>query len=754
MLGKGWFPATVGGLDRYFRLLFEQLPQASGVVIGPAGDTPAAIAAVGDPRVALPRRLLAFWRAAQRSGDGCEVVDAHFALYALAPLLAGRLRDRPAVVHFHGPWAEEGAASGEGSRVKFRLRRAIERRVLRRASAIVVLSGAFRRLLVERYRVAPWEIHAWAPGVSLDAFSPGDRSAARSRLDLDESAFVVACARRLVPRMGVGLLLDAWAELDGELPAGSTLLLAGDGPLRDELARRATEPRLAGRVRVLGEVSEEELVDVYRASDVAAVPSLEFEGFGLVVLEAAACGTPSLVSDVGGLPEAVHELDLALVIEPGDAAAWARRLREAATGELPTRERAREFAERFDWPSLADRHRALYARIARRGADERLKVVYLTHVARMSGAEIALLRMLPHLGEVNAHVILAEDGPLVGQLHAAGISVEVLPIAASARELRKEDVRLGGASPAALAHVGSYALRLAHRLGQLRPDLVHANSLKAGVYGGAAARARGLPFVWQVHDRISADYLPAPAVVGVRFLLRHLADGVIANSAATLATLGLREGGPVSAVVPNVIVPPERGDHERPVDAGAATTFAMVGRLTPWKGQDLFLQAFARAFPDGQERAIVIGSAMFGEADYERELLALVASLGLSSRVEFRGFRADVFAELAAVDVLVHASVIPEPFGQVVLEGMTAGLPVIGADQGGPAELITDRQNGRLFRSGDSDSLARVMRELAGDPGERRRLGESALAAARAHRPDLAANRLTDVYRRVLASGH
>jgi glycosyltransferase involved in cell wall biosynthesis len=177
----------------------------------------------------------------------------------------------------------------------------------------------------------------------------------------------------------------------------------------------------------------------------------------------------------------------------------------------------------------------------------------------------------------------------------------------------------------------------------------------------------------------------------------------------------------------------------------------MVGRITPWKGQDLFLRAFAKAFPDGTERAVVVGSAMPGEEDYEREVVALAVSIGLGARVDFRGFREDVFAEFASLDVLVHASVIPEPFGQFVLEAMAAGLPVIAADDGGPAGIITDGENGRLFRSRDAASLAQAMHELADRPGERARLGTAAVNAADAYRPDAVARQLTRIYESVLA---
>ncbi|HYM55146.1 MAG TPA: hypothetical protein VES97_07265, partial [Solirubrobacteraceae bacterium] len=84
MLGKGWFPSTLGGLDRYYRALFEQLPEATGVVIGPAEDAPAGVAVAAREDDPLPRRALAFWLAARRAGRGADVVDAHFTLYALA----------------------------------------------------------------------------------------------------------------------------------------------------------------------------------------------------------------------------------------------------------------------------------------------------------------------------------------------------------------------------------------------------------------------------------------------------------------------------------------------------------------------------------------------------------------------------------------------------------------------------------------------------------------------------------------------
>ncbi len=750
MLGMGWFPAALGGLNRYYRSLLEQLPEAHGVVIGPAEDAPASVDVLDRPEIALARRLLDVWLAARRAAPAVEVIDAHFALYAAAPLLLGPRRGRPVAFHFHGPWAAENLAAGDSSRARYLLRAALERRVLRRADAHVALSSAFRRELVERYRVRPWDVHVWAPGVALELFTPGSRARARARLGIGGPAFVAVCVRRLVPRMGLEVLLDAWEQIQEALPDGSALLLVGDGPLRDALAQRAARAPLSGGVRLLGRVSDEELVEVYRAADVAVVPSVSLEGFGLVVPEAAACGTPSIVSDVGGLPEVTLALDRSLVVPAGDVPALAQRIQAAARGELPTRAAARRFAEGFSWPALAERHRALHRRLLTGDRDERLRVVYLDHVARLSGGEIQLTRLLPRLQNVNPHVILGEDGPLAQRLSQAGVSVEVLPIAPSARDLRREVVRPGGASPLAALGTVAYIARLAVRLRALRPDLVHTNSLKAGVYGSIAARAAGIPLVWHVRDRIAEDYMPRAAVRLVRILIGHLADGVIANSTATLQTLPAELRGEMSWVIPTAVAPPPhvrgRGTNSHPA------TFGMLGRIAPWKGQDLFLRAFAVAFAGGEERAVVVGAAMFGEESYERELHALAARLGIAERVQFRGFREDIWPELASLDVLVHASVIPEPFGTVVLEGMAAGLAVIAADEGGPASLVADGETGRLFRSGELDSLAAAMRALRDDALERERLGAAARGAVADYHPDVLAQQLEQVYQQLLAA--
>ena len=381
--------------------------------------------------------------------------------------------------------------------------------------------------------------------------------------------------------------------------------------------------------------------------------------------------------------------------------------------------------------------------------ERKLRVVVVDHVARLSGGEIALLRLLPALvPHVDVHVVLGEDGPLVERLKARGIVTEVIPLAPRLRDVRRDTVRPTRLDLRAVAHVPVSALRLSRRIRALDAHLVHTNSLKAAFYGGVAARLAGVPAIWHVRDRIATDYLPPAAVLLVRAASRFLPAAVVANSRATLETLpALRRGSVLyNPIVPDAVEP--LAVVERP--ATGTPTIGVVGRLAPWKGQDVFLDAFAQAFRGADVRARIIGSALFGEDAYAQSLPRQAKQLGIAGQVDFRGFREDVWAELRELEVLVHCSVRPEPFGQVVLEGMAAGVPVIAAAAGGPAELITDGVDGLLTTPGQAAELAAAMRRLVDDSELRERLGSSGLRRSGDFTPERTAARLLDVYRDVV----
>jgi glycosyltransferase involved in cell wall biosynthesis len=253
-----------------------------------------------------------------------------------------------------------------------------------------------------------------------------------------------------------------------------------------------------------------------------------------------------------------------------------------------------------------------------------------------------------------------------------------------------------------------------------------------------------VPCVWHVRDRIDADSLPRPAVAFVRALARRLPSVIVANSASTLASLRLPAGGTQGVVIPDPLpdaffVAPPAAPRDEPM-------VGLVGRLAPWKGQHVFLDAFARAFPADGARARIVGDALFGEDGYRDSLHDQAVQLGIADRVEFRGFRPDVRAELAALDVLVHASVQPEPFGQVVVEGMAAGLAVIATDAGGPAEIVDRGRDGILVPPGDVEALAAGLRSLVEDPARRDELGRRARISATRFRADAVVPRFVELY--------
>lgn len=764
----GWFRDQPGGLNRYVAGLHEALLAAghsSRVLLpGPASDRPASVVLAGHVGQALPWRLLSLSRAGAALVADCDVVDAHFALYALPFLPSVRRHRVPLVVHFHGPWAQESTAMGAG-RLGVAAKRWVERSVYRRADRCIVLSDTFGELLVRDYGVAASRVRVVRPGVDPDRFTVSTaRTVLRQELGLG-SAPVVLAVRRLVPRMGLDVLLEAWQRLDRP---DARLVIIGDGPQLSELQQQVDHHGMHESVHFAGRVTDDELPRWYAAADLTVVPSRLLEGFGLIVLESLAAGTPVLASDIGGMSELLPQLASDLLVPAGDATALAERLALAFddAGSLPSRERCRTFAEQHGWDGTAQQVLGIYneARSLRDGSGavagsdhvasaslvRRPLVVFVGHSSQLSGGELALVTLLPALTGVDSHVVLAEDGPLVERLRAAGVSVEVLMLAPRTAQLRKDSVSPRGVPVAALFDTGAYTVRLARRLRELRPDLVHTNSLKAHLYGGLAARLAGVPQVWHARDSITTDYLPRPAVAVVRAAARLLPSGLVANSQSTLETLRRPSArGMAPLVLPSPVPAGRDGATPRPVDSRALVV-GCVGRLSPWKGQHVLLRAVAAAFPQDTAHVRIVGAALFGEDAYDASLRELTAELGLCDRVVMTGFVDDVPAELARMDVLVHCSTTPEPFGQVVVQGMAAGLPVVAADAGGPAEIIDDGRTGLLTPPGDVAALAAALRRLHEDPALRRQLGDAGRDEARRYRPEVVAPALERFYAELL----
>jgi glycosyltransferase involved in cell wall biosynthesis len=375
----------------------------------------------------------------------------------------------------------------------------------------------------------------------------------------------------------------------------------------------------------------------------------------------------------------------------------------------------------------------------------RKRVVVLDHTASLGGAEIALARLLDAISDprYEVGVVLFSDGPLRQSLEDTGHTVQLSSLGGGVAQ-RGRWALVGGprAAVRTTAESARFVRRLSHELALWVPDLVVANSLKSAVLGGVAARLAGLPWVWHLHDRLSSDYLPAPVASGLRALARHSPRQVIANSAETAASLGSIRGDRLRVVYPGL----PAGAFAPRTETPPSPVIGIIGRISATKGQQEFLTAaeiIAREYPDVNFR--IVGAAMFNDHDYEQEVRLRARQLGIGDRVAFTGWIADTTKDLDQLTVVVHASPVPEPFGQVVVEAMARGVPVIATRAGGVTEILDPDGDsaaptqgvavrtplGQLVNPGDSAGLAAAMRWVLAEPRQAQRLADAAFESAK-----------------------
>jgi glycosyltransferase involved in cell wall biosynthesis len=163
--------------------------------------------------------------------------------------------------------------------------------------------------------------------------------------------------------------------------------------------------------------------------------------------------------------------------------------------------------------------------------------------------------------------------------------------------------------------------------------------------------------------------------------------------------------------------------------AAGAPVVGIVGHIQSWKGQDLVVQAMAQLrdrHPD--LRCLVVGGVHRQGADYAERMRRRIADERLEQQVILTGARRDVAACLDAMDVAIHSSTNPEPFGRVLIEAMALARPLIAPREGGPLEIVVDGETGILVPPRDAGALAAAIDRLVADPGLRLRMGAAARA--------------------------
>ncbi len=319
----------------------------------------------------LPTQLCAFTAGVLRAEANHEpgyydIVHSHYWLSGQVGWLA---RDRWAVplVHTaHTLAAVKNAALADGDTPEPPLRAVGEQQVVDEADRLIANTEDEARQLVSLHHADPSRIDVVHPGVDLQVFAPGDRRAARAALGLAADEQIVAFVGRIQPLKAPDILLRAAARLTGRF--GRLRVLIAGGPSGsglqspDTLVRLAAELGITDRVTFLPPQSRDSLVAVYRAVDLVAVPSYS-ESFGLVAIEAQACGTPAVAAAVGGLPVAVRDGVSGALVGGHDVDEWADAIGALLERDSGAMSRAAvSHAANFSWSRSVDGLLAAYGR--------------------------------------------------------------------------------------------------------------------------------------------------------------------------------------------------------------------------------------------------------------------------------------------------------------------------------------------------------------------------------------------------------
>ncbi len=367
------------------------------------------------------------------------------------------------------------------------------------------------------------------------------------------------------------------------------------------------------------------------------------------------------------------------------------------------------------------------------------RILFVDQTGQLGGAELCLADLATRLRD-RSTVLLFEGGPFQELLEKNGVHTVVL-----SRAQQKAQVRKNSKIGAYIQALPGFAWLLVKVVRVARAvDVLYANTAKALIITALAASILRKPFLFHLHDIIDAQHFSRLN----RWLLvtaANLATGIVANSEAT-AEAYRKVGGRNRnlTVLPNgfrverfsedslTVACPTRENQSQ---SESRPLVGMFGRITAWKGQKILVQALSQ-LPG--VTAIIVGDALFtaGDEQYKRELMLLVERLGLTDRVQFMGFQPDILPFLRAVDLVVHCSIAPEPFGRVIVEAQLAGRPVIASRGGGPAEIIEDGVTGILVNPGDPRELVSAMEQLLNNRRWAQTLARSGREAA-ARRFDL-----------------
>lgn len=370
-IGMGWFGDRAGGLNRYYYDCVNHFPTAEiqfdGLVAGKKdveSNSQGKVIAFAPSDASLLKR----WQGIRRNfieltaSQDYDPIVSHFAFYTF-PLL-NLLKDRPLVTHFHGPWALESGVEANRS-LAVRVKKWLEQKVYQRSQQFIVLSQTFRDILHQEYAVPLEQINVIPGGVDLKHFDIQESKAeARQKLGWAKDKTTIFCIRRLARRMGLENSIAAMSQVCKQYP-DTMLYIGGKGQLKNSLQQQIVELGLEENIKLIGYVADEDLPLCYRAADFSIVPTVALEGFGLIVIESLATGTPVLGTPIGGIPEILRPFSTNLVLQSPAVEDLASGIIETLSGQrqLPDRNACLNYVKtNYTWDIIAPQIKAVYER--------------------------------------------------------------------------------------------------------------------------------------------------------------------------------------------------------------------------------------------------------------------------------------------------------------------------------------------------------------------------------------------------------
>jgi len=666
-----------------------------------------------------------------------SLINFHHALPSLGIVKLKSIKNTPKVFTFYGPWGEEYRARDNTSllsNIHTKLMLFFEKYVISKCRSVLVLSEFSKFQLKEIHGIPSERIFVIPSGLDISSFSPGDKMAARKRLNISEDSKILLTIRRLDPRMGLDVLLRAFKIVAAKVN-GVRLLIGGTGPSLSALIKLRDELELTDSVDFIGHISEENLPYYYRAADISILPSRELEGFGIMTIESLSCGTPIIGTPVGGTVEILEKVDKRLLFRDNQIEHMAEKIISVIAGEdkniLSEGDRYRKIIEEnYRWDYIAQRAEDYYLNISRK------KILIIDSASEIGGAEIFLLRFLEKLDKkkyIPQFLLLQKEGKLSNELLKMGYKITNVSINFSVWRKGQSKFNTIKLIISGIKSIPQL-LQTVLMIKRMEINIIQTSCNKSHIFGTVLAFFTGIPVLWTLHDFISKEHFP--------FLLRKLlvffsffADRIIAFSDA-VGRQFVCEGASSEKIVTihhGIDAARFRGKAKGNIrkELGIPEkkkVITLIGRISYWKGQEYFVKGIPKIiarYPDAL--FLIVGDAIFGETAVKQKVKKLIIDMGLTDYCIMTGWRNDIPDILKETDILVHTSSSPEPFGLILLEGMTMGKPVIATDAGGVTEIVVNGITGLLVRPADSNAIAEAVIYLLSNPNEAEKMGKAGL---------------------------